>query len=84
MRDPHFEHLRSQGWTVRPARLKDVPAAVMMFNAAETSQFGCCALHRRALPAGVAGSGFRPGPRYAACLLTRWRARGVRRSVDVG
>jgi mycothiol synthase len=40
MRDPHFEHLRSQGWTVRPARLKDVPAAVIMFNAAETSQFG--------------------------------------------
>jgi mycothiol synthase len=40
MSDPHFEHLRSQGLTVRPARLEDVPAAVVMFNAAEASQFG--------------------------------------------
>jgi mycothiol synthase len=40
MCDPHFEHLRSQGFAVRPARLEDVPAAVVMFNAAEASQFG--------------------------------------------
>ena len=40
MSDPHFEHLRNQGMTVRPARLEDVPASVVMFNAAETSQFG--------------------------------------------
>jgi GNAT superfamily N-acetyltransferase len=40
MRDPHFEHLRSQGYAVRPARLEDVPTAVPMFNAAEEGQYG--------------------------------------------
>jgi mycothiol synthase len=40
MSDAHFEHLRNQGWVVRPARLEDVPTAVVMFNAAETDLFG--------------------------------------------
>ncbi len=40
MSDPHFEHLRSQGWVVRPARLEDVPTSIVMFNAAETDLFG--------------------------------------------
>jgi len=40
MSDPHFEHLRRQGWIVRPARLEDVPTAVAMFNAAESDLFG--------------------------------------------
>ena len=40
MKDPHFGHLHDLGLTVRPATRDDVPAAVPMFNAAETQLFG--------------------------------------------
>jgi GNAT superfamily N-acetyltransferase len=40
MKDSHFGHLRDLGLTARPATLEDVPAAVPMFNAAETQLFG--------------------------------------------
>lgn len=43
MKDPHFGRLRDLGLTVRPATLEDVPAAVPMFNAAETQLFGAAA-----------------------------------------
>jgi GNAT superfamily N-acetyltransferase len=40
MKHPHFGHLLDLGLTVRPATLEDVPAAVPMFNAAETQLSG--------------------------------------------
>jgi mycothiol synthase len=38
--DSHFGHLEEQGYVVRPARLDDLPQALMMFNAAEAELIG--------------------------------------------
>lgn len=40
MTDPDFEHLRGQGFSVQPARLDDVPAAVRRSTLADASQYG--------------------------------------------